>query len=67
MAGKHKCPICSKPASPGGEHYPFCCERCRTIDLGNWSSGSYVISRPLTEAEQEDAGRPASHEDGLSD
>jgi uncharacterized protein len=25
---------------------PFCSERCRLIDLGNWASESYVISSP---------------------
>jgi uncharacterized protein len=23
--------------------FPFCSERCRTIDLGKWASGAYVI------------------------
>jgi endogenous inhibitor of DNA gyrase (YacG/DUF329 family) len=22
---------------------PFCCERCRIIDLANWASDKYVI------------------------
>jgi hypothetical protein len=22
---------------------PFCSDRCRLIDLGNWASGKYVI------------------------
>ena len=26
--------------------FPFCSERCRTIDLGNWASEKYVISTP---------------------
>jgi endogenous inhibitor of DNA gyrase (YacG/DUF329 family) len=26
--------------------FPFCCERCRIIDLGNWASEKYVISTP---------------------
>lgn len=25
---------------------PFCSERCRLIDLGNWSAEKYVISTP---------------------
>ena len=28
--------------------FPFCSERCRIIDLGNWASGKYVVSTPLT-------------------
>jgi len=41
-----KCPICSKPVKPTDEYAPFCSERCKLIDLGNWASGKYVISTP---------------------
>lgn len=42
-----KCPICKKiDVKPGDPEFPFCSERCRTIDLGNWASGKYVISTP---------------------
>ena len=26
---------------------PFCSDRCRAIDLGNWATGKYIISSPL--------------------
>jgi hypothetical protein len=26
---------------------PFCSDRCRIIDLGNWASEKYTISSPL--------------------
>jgi len=42
-----KCPICHKPVTPGDPEFPFCCERCRIVDLGNWASGKYVISTPI--------------------
>ncbi|MFY9727982.1 MAG: DNA gyrase inhibitor YacG [Bryobacteraceae bacterium] len=42
-----KCPICKKEVALGDAEFPFCSERCRTIDLGNWASGKYVISAPL--------------------
>ena len=42
-----KCPICNKPVQLGMPDFPFCSERCRLIDLGNWSSENYVISTPL--------------------
>ena len=29
------------------EDLPFCSERCRLIDLGNWASEKYVISTPI--------------------
>lgn len=25
-------------------HFPFCTERCKLLDLGNWASEKYVIS-----------------------
>ena len=43
-----KCPVCKKIEVELGEaEFPFCSERCRTIDLGNWASDKYVISTPL--------------------
>jgi endogenous inhibitor of DNA gyrase (YacG/DUF329 family) len=41
-----KCPICKKDVKPGDPDFPFCGERCRIIDLGNWSSEKYRISSP---------------------
>jgi endogenous inhibitor of DNA gyrase (YacG/DUF329 family) len=46
------CPICRKPVKPSLEHYPFCSERCRIFDLANWSTESYVVSSPVTEADE---------------
>jgi len=41
------CPICRKPAdSEKDAEFPFCSERCRLTDLGNWASEKYVISQP---------------------
>ncbi|HEY1185887.1 MAG TPA: DNA gyrase inhibitor YacG [Bryobacteraceae bacterium] len=36
-----------KEVELGDPEFPFCSERCRTIDLGNWASDKYVISTPL--------------------
>jgi len=33
--------------SPGDPFFPFCSERCKIIDLGNWASEKYVISTPV--------------------
>jgi endogenous inhibitor of DNA gyrase (YacG/DUF329 family) len=44
---KRSCPICSKPVDLAtAPEFPFCSERCRLQDLGNWSSEKYVISEP---------------------
>ena len=42
-----KCPICKKRVQSEDADYPFCSERCRSIDLGKWASGAYVIPAPL--------------------
>ncbi|NIR02507.1 MAG: DNA gyrase inhibitor YacG, partial [Gemmatimonadales bacterium] len=35
--------------SPRSRFYPFCCERCKLIDLGAWLDGKYVIpGEPVT-------------------
>ena len=41
-----KCPICKKEVATGDPEFPFCSERCRLIDLGNWASEKYVIPEP---------------------
>ena len=45
-----KCPICKRDVEEGGADFPFCGERCRTIDLGNWATGKYVIPGPAAPA-----------------
>ncbi|HEY6340671.1 MAG TPA: DNA gyrase inhibitor YacG [Bryobacteraceae bacterium] len=39
-----QCPICHKEVDPDDVLMPFCSERCRILDLGNWASEKYVIS-----------------------
>lgn len=61
-----RCPICKKPVDLNAPESPFCSPRCRTIDLGNWSSEKYVISTPANPLEvAEKAVRPNGyhHED----
>jgi len=38
-----KCPICKKEVHQGDPEFPFCSERCRTLDLANWATGKYAI------------------------
>ena len=58
-----KCPICKKDAVEDNQFFPFCSERCKIIDLGNWASEKYVISTPVqpTDTEEEDNGRGDEH------
>jgi endogenous inhibitor of DNA gyrase (YacG/DUF329 family) len=51
-AVKLRCPICKKPVKSTDPDFPFCSDRCRIIDLGKWASGQYVISSPVTDAEE---------------
>jgi endogenous inhibitor of DNA gyrase (YacG/DUF329 family) len=45
---KHRCPICKTPTdSESHGDFPFCSERCRERDLGNWASEKYVVSEPV--------------------
>ena len=49
---KVRCPICKKSVKTTNPDLPFCSQRCRTIDLGKWASGGYVISSPVTDSEE---------------
>jgi endogenous inhibitor of DNA gyrase (YacG/DUF329 family) len=49
---KHKCPICKKLTdSQTDADFPFCSDRCRMHDLGNWASEKYVVSDPVFDEE----------------
>jgi len=54
------CPVCKRPVAIDADRqpptFPFCSARCRTIDLGAWASGGYVVpGRPvLGDGEGED-------------
>jgi endogenous inhibitor of DNA gyrase (YacG/DUF329 family) len=39
------CPICGGKRGLFGENgfFPFCCSRCRLIDLGRWLGEEYFI------------------------
>ena len=64
IAMKRHCPICRKPTdSESSPEFPFCSERCKLLDLGNWASEKYVISEPvIDESVPEDNPRPARNE-----
>jgi endogenous inhibitor of DNA gyrase (YacG/DUF329 family) len=53
-----KCPICRKPTdSQSSPDFPFCSERCRLLDLGNWASEKYVVSEPLMDESESETPR----------
>lgn len=58
-----RCPQCGKPSliAPANPWRPFCCERCKLIDLGDWMNGRFVI--PV----EPDEGATQDEFDELSD
>jgi uncharacterized protein len=56
-SGAAACPCCGKPAGPAPENLwrPFCSERCKMADLGQWFAGRYAIPE---EEPEPPAGRP---------
>jgi len=47
------CPHCGKtsPWDTQNAYRPFCCERCKLIDLGKWASEEYAVEQPDSEQE----------------
>jgi endogenous inhibitor of DNA gyrase (YacG/DUF329 family) len=50
---KLRCPICKKTVKAGEPDFPFCSDRCRSIDLGKWATGAYVIPTAETDDAEE--------------
>ena len=46
-----RCPTCKTIVLRTDDHFPFCSDRCRLIDLGKWASGGYRISSPIMDPE----------------
>ena len=48
------CPICGAESKPRSENpaFPFCCPRCKTIDLGKWINEEYRV--PVDDSSDED-------------
>ena len=51
-----RCPTCRKIVLRSDAEFPFCSERCCTIDLGKWASGGYVISTPINNSGEDFEG-----------
>jgi len=41
---RNKCLTCNNRVESDNIHLPFCSERCRLIDLGDWLSGNHCIT-----------------------
>jgi uncharacterized protein len=60
-----RCPICRKAVAKAAPEFPFCSDRCRTIDLGKWASGAYVI--PVHDSDLDAADLPSLLPGGADD
>jgi endogenous inhibitor of DNA gyrase (YacG/DUF329 family) len=51
-----KCPVCKRtvPWTAEQEFKPFCCERCKLIDLGEWAMEEKRIPGESLELENDD-------------
>ena len=53
--GYKRCPICRKVITwEGNPDRPFCSERCRLIDLGNWAAEEYSLPAGESETHEND-------------
>ena len=54
------CPRCGAqaPYSPENRWRPFCSERCRVIDLGNWAAEAYRVPVPADDKDDALPGEP---------
>jgi endogenous inhibitor of DNA gyrase (YacG/DUF329 family) len=49
------CAICGQKHEYEGalpSVYPFCSDRCKMVDLGNWLLGKYAIERDVTDEDE---------------
>jgi len=52
-----KCPICKALVERENATFPFCSDRCKTNDLGNWASGAYSIPDTQSDLYEDDEDR----------
>ncbi len=49
------CPNCDKPSAWTDEnpYRPFCCERCKMVDLGDWFEERHTITEEIVQGQEE--------------
>ncbi len=59
-----ECPTCRKTIqvdkNEEAPFRPFCCERCKLVDLGRWFDGSYTVSEPIDQTDPDQSDQEAS-------
>lgn len=61
MPANYRCPICGKPVSADDPNMPFCSDRCRVLDLGNWASEKYRVPSTLQSEFEDEEPKPEGH------
>ena len=56
------CPTCHAPVAVEAKSFPFCSERCRLLDLGNWLDERYAVKG----SEEEDLSAIPGSEDDVN-
>lgn len=54
----HPCPTCKKPVETKTAAWPFCSDRCRLVDLGNWLGGKYRVPGEPSGTPPDDDSQP---------
>ncbi len=56
------CPTCKQRVEPDAKTFPFCSERCRLVDLGNWLDEKYRVPNDDGGAADDSSGKePSKH------
>lgn len=60
MAKTVRCPVCGTPVpwTEASRYRPFCSQRCKTIDLGDWAAERHMIEGSSTESADADPREP---------
>jgi hypothetical protein len=63
---QRRCPICKTlNDSQTNAEFPFCSERCRLLDLGNWSAEKYVVSDPIFDESEDELNQGPKSDDTI--
>lgn len=57
------CPICGAEVKPRAENraFPFCTDRCKTVDLGKWMNEEYRVPAEDSSDDEDPADEIVRH------
>ncbi len=63
---QRRCPICKTLTdSQTNAEFPFCSERCRLRDLGNWAAEKYKVSEPYFGEGEDEVNEPPNPDETI--